>query len=235
MVSPHRTATVGDVDALAARRRPAPGGLSGLPAGALVGLAAPNGPGFLASLLALRRAGLAALLLDAQTPEAEALRTARALGAAAVLGCRSGWPQGPADLALSPVARRPSRRRASRADIAVVKLTSGSTGAPRGIATPAEALVADDAALTATMGLRDGRPPPRHDPAVPLLRPVEPGDAGAAARHAAGAARRASGLLDPFAAAAAAEATVFPTVPAYLRGAAPALPTRRPGRRRCAW
>ena len=67
VVSPERHATVGDVDALARaagallEKRP-------LAPGTLVGLAAANGPGFLASFLALRRAGLAVLLLDAQTP-----------------------------------------------------------------------------------------------------------------------------------------------------------------------
>ena len=72
VISPERRATVADVDALARAAGPA---VAKLPPGSLVGLAAPNGPGMLASLLALRRAGLAALLLDAQTPVAEALRT----------------------------------------------------------------------------------------------------------------------------------------------------------------
>ena len=66
VVSPERRATVSDVDALArAAGRP------------------------------LADAGLAALLLDAQTPDAEALRIVRALGAAALLRCRTGWPGGP--------------------------------------------------------------------------------------------------------------------------------------------
>src|SRR5687768_14420120 len=61
VVSPERHATVGDVDALARAAGPF---IGEFPPGAVVGLAAPNGPGMLASLLALRRAGLAALLLD---------------------------------------------------------------------------------------------------------------------------------------------------------------------------
>ncbi|HEX5719639.1 MAG TPA: hypothetical protein VF179_25995, partial [Thermoanaerobaculia bacterium] len=73
VASPERRATAGDVDALARAVGHSGGNTLGdLPSGAVVGLAAPNGPGMLASLLALRRAGLAALLLDAQTPEAEA-------------------------------------------------------------------------------------------------------------------------------------------------------------------
>jgi acyl-CoA synthetase (AMP-forming)/AMP-acid ligase II len=94
VVSPERRATVGDVDALA---RAAGSALGNLAPGAVIGLAAPNGPGMLASLLALRRAGLAALLLDAQTPETEALRIVKALGASALLRCRAGWPRGPED------------------------------------------------------------------------------------------------------------------------------------------
>ena len=38
----------------------------------------------------------------------------------------------------------------------VLKLTSGSTGTPRGIASSSAALVADDAALAASMGFRPG-------------------------------------------------------------------------------
>ena len=77
VVSAERRATREDVEALA---RAAGSVISKLPLapGAVVGLAAPNGPGILASLLALRRAGLAALLLDAQAPDSEGTRIARA-------------------------------------------------------------------------------------------------------------------------------------------------------------
>src|SRR4029078_4500260 len=120
----------------------------------LVGLAAANGPGFLASLLALRRAGLAALLLDAQAPETGARRVLRALGAPALLRCPEGWPQGPAGFSLlipsepihttEPACPIFPTLFPENPGIAVVKLTSGSTGAPRGIAAPAAALLADD-------------------------------------------------------------------------------------------
>lgn len=185
---------------------------AGLPPGAAVGLIAPNGPGFLASLVALVRAGLTALLMDAQTPEAEGRRIAQALGAPAVLSCRCGWPTGPDDWELSSL---PAPSPLLAPGDAVIKLTSGSTGLPRGIATPAEALLADDAALTATMGIRqDDRllttVPLSHSYglsslAVPCLTRgtllVLPNDRSA---------------FSPLAAAWEGEATVFPTVPATL-------------------
>ena len=204
VASPERRATVGDVDALARAAAPV-----GLPPGALVGLAAPNGPGLLASFLALRRAGLAVLLLEPQ--EAEGLRTARALGAAALLRCRSGWPSGPEDWSLTLTGIEGCRL----PGIAVVKLTSGSTGAPRGIVTPAEALAADDAALTASMGIR------KEDR---LLATIPMSHSYGLSSLAMPALIRGSLLIlpdegrvfDPLAAAAQTGATVFPTVPAVL-------------------
>jgi acyl-CoA synthetase (AMP-forming)/AMP-acid ligase II len=219
LIAPRRSgtvvATVGEVDglaramgnALAARPR-------GFAPGEVVALAACNGPELPGALLALFRAGLPALLLDAQAPEAESLRIARSLGAATLLRCRSCWPTGAADFALAEIATgdgEPLRL----PGISVLKLTSGSTGSPRGIATPSAALVADDAALAASMGLRpDDRLlaaiPMSHSyglsslvlPALmrgtPLILPEE------------------NDLLAPFAAAQEAGATVFPTVPAYL-------------------
>jgi long-chain acyl-CoA synthetase len=211
VVSPERRSTVEDVDALARAAGPL---LAGLDPGAVVGLAAANGPGMLASLLALRRAGLSALLLDAQTPESEALRTVQALGAAALLRCRAGWPQAPGDWTLTP---SPGNRRAllHLPDIAVVKLTSGSTGTPRGIATPAEALAADDAALAFTMGLRDDD---RLLATVPLSHSYGLSSLAMPAlmRGTLLVVPEEGRVFDPFAAAAETGATVFPTVPAVL-------------------
>ena len=206
VASPERRATVGDVDALSRAAAPA-----GLPPGALVGLSAPNGPGMLASLLALRRADLAALLLDAQMPETEALRTATALGASALLRCRAGWPRGPGDWSLTPTGIEGCHLNG----IAVVKLTSGSTGAPRGIATPAEALVADDAALTASMGIREedrllATIPMSHSYGLSSLTMP------ALMRGALLILPDEGRVFDPLAAAAQTGATVFPTVPAVL-------------------
>lgn len=213
LLTPERRATVGDVEALAGtvgRSLTA----AGIAPGALVGLAAANGPGMLASFLALLRAGLAVLLLDDQTPEAEALRIVGALGAAGLLRCPAGWPGGPADWSFTAAAQVGTEPR-RLPDVAVVKLTSGSTGAPRGIVTPAEALLADDEALTATMGIR---PDDRLLATVPfshsygLSSLVVP----ALVRGTVLVMPEESSLFDPFFAGGRAGATVFPTVPAYL-------------------
>lgn len=217
VVSPERRATRSDVEALArAAASVLAGGAGGsLPPGGVVGLAAPNGPGILASLVALRRAGLAALLLDVHAPDGEGMRISRALGASALLRCRSGWPQSPGDWTLREVSPETPL---DLPGIAVVKLTSGSTGLPRGIATPVEALVADDAALASTMGFRDddrllATIPLSHSYglsslAMPALMRgnllVTPDDA------------RVFAPLLPLVTAARTGATVFPTVPAFL-------------------
>lgn len=224
VISPERRATVGDVDALA---RAAGGRLADRPLapGTLVGLAAVNGPGFLASLLALRRAGLTALLLDAQTPEAEARRVLRALGAPALLRCPEGWPRGPESWSLlTPGETTDTTEPAStifptifseKQDLAVVKLTSGSTGAPRGIAASSEALLADDAALTLTMGLSGED---RLLTTIPLSHSYGLASLAlpALTRGTVLVIPEAASVYDPFVTAARAGATFFPTVPAYL-------------------
>ena len=214
VISPERRATVSAVDALARAAGSLLHGL-GLAPGAVVGLAAPNGPGFLASLLALRRAGLAALLLDVQTPAAERGRILEALGASALLRCTSAWPEGPGDWELERTAPREAAPLSGAAPAAVVKLTSGSTGLPRGIATPSEALVADDAALAASMGLR---PDERILATVPMSHSyglssiVMP----ALMRGSVLVVPEEAAVFDPFATAERTGATFFPTAPAYL-------------------
>ena len=167
VVSPAQRATVEDVDALSRAAGAVLADCNGrafapFAPGTAVGLAAANGPGFLASVLALRRAGLAVLLLDARTPDAEALRILGSLGAPALLRCPAGWPAGPADWTLTTTAlTTPGDGVPEIEGSGFVKLTSGSTGAPRGIATPSAALMADDARPSAVRcyrlarGLRD--------------------------------------------------------------------------------
>jgi acyl-CoA synthetase (AMP-forming)/AMP-acid ligase II len=212
LIAPHHTATVGDVDRLAraasAVLAARPGGFA---PGEVVALASCNGPGLPAALLALLRAGLPALLLDAQAPETESFRIARSLGAATLLRCQSCWPAGAEGFALSQTTAEPLRL----PGIGVLKLTSGSTGTPRGVATPSAALVADDAALSASMGFR---PEDRLLAAIPMSHSyglsslVLP----ALMRGTPLVVPEEHGLLAPFTAAEAAGATVFPTVPAYL-------------------
>ncbi len=213
VVSSRRQASPADVDRAA---RQVGSRLAELPlaAGEIVALTAANGPGFLAALLAVRRTGAAALLLDARTPETEKQRTASALGAAAALDCRQPWPRGPGDFTL---ARLDCRRPATLPeDVAVIKLTSGSTGSPRGIVTPSAALVADDAALAATMGLAADE---RILAAIPMSHSyglssvVMP----ALMRDSVLVLPDESNPLDPMVVARAREVTFLPTVPAYLQ------------------
>lgn len=214
VITPERRATVEDVAALAraAGRRLADARLA---PGSIVGLAAANGPGFLASLVALRQAGLAALLLDAQTPGAEARRVLAALGAPALLRA-PGWPAGPDDWSLQVAGEADTPVLSPLPpDTAVVKLTSGSTGAPRGIAAIAEALLADDEALTATMGLTAED---RLLTAIPLSHSYGLSSLAlpALVRGAVLALPDAAEGYDPILTAERTGATFFPTVPAYL-------------------
>jgi len=212
VVSGARRATFAEIDtlslAIAARMTLAP-----VEPGGLVGLAAPNGPAFLAGFLGLRRARQTVVLLDPVAPAEERRRALAAVGATAVLTCTNAWPDSVDDFqfVVDSATTRPSLL-----DIAAVKLTSGSTGVPRGIAMREEHLLADEMALALAMGFRDDD---RLLSAVPLshsygfttlalsalvrgLTLVLPSDQG------------------PFASLAAARdlgATVFPTVPAYFQ------------------
>lgn len=213
VVSPGRQATVGDVDGLSntlvshiASAR--------LPRGSIVGLAAPNGPAFLTGFMALRRAGHTVLLLDPLAPPDDRARAAHALGAAAVLGCAEAWPKTAAAFHVTRL--DPGERTSSLSDVAVVKLTSGSTGTPRGVAMRAEQLIADESALFGTMGLRvDDR----------LLGAVPFSHSYGFTTLALSALIRGLTVVipadrSPFAPLAAARdcsATVFPTVPAYIQ------------------
>lgn len=207
-----RTWSAGDLhrlaDALVPRLRAA-----GLGPGHLVSLEAPSGPGFLAAFLALRRAGCAALLLGTGMPAAEAQQIRHRLGARGRVAAPA-WPE-TAD-ALTVAAESPEHPADLEPDIAAVKLTSGSTGSPRGILVSGAALLADDRALAASMELRDDE---RILVAVPMAHSY------GLASVALPALVRPSPLIlpaggNPFAALQAGHrhgATFLPTVPAYLQ------------------
>ena len=227
VVSESRQCTAAGLDGLAraARRRI---GEAGLAPGGVVALLAPNGPAFLASVIALRRAGLVVLPIEQSTPEEERRRIGRRLGAAASLICRAAWPRGEDDWVVEPSSEKLSPPGWTDG-LALIKLTSGSTGEPRGVATPAEALIADDRALTASMGIgADDRilatVPFSHSYGLSSL--VVP----ALVRGALLAVPDREGPFHPLQTARAVSATVFPTVPAYLAGLlrlsrAPELPS----------
>ena len=213
VVARSKQATFADIDALSraiadriTSTRVEPGGL--------VGLSAPNGPAFLAGFLALRRARQAVVLLDPLARAEERRLALIAVGATAVLSCTHAWPDSPDDFRLLLV--HSTTTHAALPGIAAVKLTSGSTGVPRGVAMGEEHLLADEAALALAMGFRDDD---RLLSALPLshsygftslalsalvrgLTLVLPSDQGPFA---------------PLAAAREASATVFPTVPAYFQ------------------
>jgi acyl-coenzyme A synthetase/AMP-(fatty) acid ligase len=115
-----------------------------VPAGVRVAISVRRGFVFLAALLAVWRRGDCAVLLDAADPQAPRLDFARQFGAACML---VDEPQ---------VACRPLAGGAPAAGLAAIKLTSGSTGLPRGVGVGAAELVADGDALERTMGIGDG-------------------------------------------------------------------------------
>jgi acyl-CoA synthetase (AMP-forming)/AMP-acid ligase II len=212
VASRDRVATVEGVDRMA-RSLADPLRGSGVAEGSIVALAAPNGPGFLAALLAVRRHRCAALLHDCRAPAAERERIAQALGVAATVDCRRAWPRGPSDFTVEPAAAGGA---SLSPETAVVKLTSGSTGSPKGIATPSAALVADDRALAATMGLS---PDERILVAIPMSHSYGLSSVvlPALMRRSLLVVPEGGGPLDPVVSAQAHEVTFFPTVPAFLQ------------------
>jgi acyl-CoA synthetase (AMP-forming)/AMP-acid ligase II len=161
--------TVAEIDAMA-RSLARPLGAARLPEGMPVGLRGANGAGFLAGLLACRRAGHPVALFDAGVTARERRATGRALGLAAILHVPPAVRAGTAfRLVRLATSRRTGERGGSRdarehgarpaalpAATAVIKLTSGSSGRPRGVACSAEALLADDEAIRAGMGIGEG-------------------------------------------------------------------------------
>jgi long-chain acyl-CoA synthetase len=216
VVAPAWQVTVGDIDD-GSRRVEALAREAALAPGAVVGLAAPNGAAFLSAFLGLRRARCVVLLLDYAAPWPDGERALAAIGAAACLVSRAapdGQP-GIVDLVRSKDSGRTSARTA-RPGRAVIKLTSGSTGDPRGVALGTDALLADEDALARTMGLTDRD---RLVAAVPMSHSYGLTTLALAAlvRGLTLVQAADDGPLAPIEAADRCGATVFPTVPAYLQ------------------
>jgi len=110
-------------------------------AGDRIAFRLPNGPEWMALFLALQKAGLVALPLDAGMPWEGCLETARRIGARAIYLDGEFQSLGKRSVA------------ASR-KICCVKITSGSGALPKAIECRAEHLVADGRNVCRTMGIR---------------------------------------------------------------------------------
>jgi acyl-CoA synthetase (AMP-forming)/AMP-acid ligase II len=172
-----------------------------------------NGAGFLAAVIGARRAGLVPVLADWASPPAELDRVAESLGVAARISCGDVFPRETTSIRVTPERRAPTP---ALPGAGFVKLTSGSSGTPSGVAIASEALAADDDQLASAMGLSAsdrfvGAIPWSHSYGLSSL--VMP------------ALRRGSVLVLPddsspwaaIEAASAFDATVIPTVPVYLQ------------------
>jgi long-chain acyl-CoA synthetase len=203
-------ATRGAIDALATTltSRLAAAGVT---PGSVVLLAAVNGAGFLAALLGCRRAGATPALCDHAAPDLERTRVAHALGARAAVVCDAAFPRSGDEIRVGAVGAAP---RLAEGDY--VKITSGTSGEPGGVAIDADALAADDEQLSKTMGLKSGD---RFLASIPwshsygLSSLVLPG----LRRGSLLVLPEDGGPWAPLAAARALSATVVPTVPVYLR------------------
>ena len=207
-----RAASRGEVDGLARGVTEALEAF-GLPPGAYVLVACVNGAGFLAALLGTRRAGLVPVLADWAAPDPERARVASALGVAARITCAEVFPNGPEAFRVDRCSGTPAF---APEGAGYVKLTSGSSGAPSGVALAAEALAADDDQLAAAMDLL---PSDRFVAAIPwshsygLSSLVMP----ALRRGCLLVVPQDTSPWAPMEAARALSATVFPTVPVVLQ------------------
>ncbi|HXV74802.1 MAG TPA: class I adenylate-forming enzyme family protein [Candidatus Polarisedimenticolaceae bacterium] len=187
---------------------------TGIDPGAPLGVVAGNGAGFLAILLAGLRLGHAPILIDRQVTDLELHRVLERLDAGGHVRCVAAFSRGTQAFRIERRSRRTRDRLHTRSP-AVIKLTSGSTGSPRGILTSTEALLSDDEALDRSMEIRSSD---RLLAAVPfshsygLSSLVLP----ALVRGAPLVVPEPTGIFAPLEAARDFGATIFPTVPAYL-------------------
>jgi long-chain acyl-CoA synthetase len=185
----------------------------GLVPGRLVGLVAANGPGFLTGYLALRRCGLVPVLCDVAVPPHALEGILERFDVAGCLSLADAWPRGGEHWTF--VTRLGAVVRHLPETTGAIKLTSGSTGLPRGVVVSSAALVADEAQLAASMGLTGED---RHVGVIPFSHSygfssvVLP----ALLRGALVVLPDDRAVMAPLVAARDLEATFFPAVPAWL-------------------
>ena len=119
---------------------------AGLREGDAVAIQLPNSPDFVAALAAVLNEKLVAILVDRDASESEVTRVLEHFAARALAYRRNG------DLVvtLRSVSERPPLPPSSR----LIKLTSGSTGMPKGIVASEASLLADCENICATMDIR---------------------------------------------------------------------------------
>ena len=176
----------------------------------VVAFAEPNGPGWLRSFLAIQRAGASALPLDVTLPEKARVELAREYGADLLL-------EPGRVIRLSPPGEGPPHDNRPELDVCLLKTTSGSSAAARTLPFTTAQMLSDGRQVCAGMGIGPedvnfGAIPFGHsyglgNLVIPLL------DQGTAI--AVSDETFPGGLAD---AIAQVGATVFPTVPAVLRG-----------------
>jgi long-chain acyl-CoA synthetase len=114
-----------------------------------------NRPGFLPLLLAVWSLHAVVMPVDEDTPTHEVDELSVRFGAAAVVRARARKGPGArnldADLTLDV---KPSSLWQRHQDLALLKLTSGSTGAPKAVAVPAKTMINDTAHITEAMRIR---------------------------------------------------------------------------------
>ncbi|MCA8960877.1 MAG: acyl--CoA ligase, partial [Planctomycetes bacterium] len=175
--------------------------------GRIVALRSENGPTFLATLVAGRLVGATLALIDSGTPTEAMVDIARSLGAIGCIASRCGWSDDIDWLStdLRDIAHTPN--------VAVIKLTSGSSGTPRGINVDSAALLADSEALGRSFGFGAGDRfvatiPMSHSYGLSVL---------AVPALALGTILICSRNQNPLSVARRHGARLFPTVPSYLR------------------
>lgn len=146
---------VADLDALA-REIETTLAASWLERGMALGVRAPAGPGFLATLIAGWRRELAIYPLDSDAPYIERMRVSEQAGLAGVLDVGAAWPGDEPAIDLARVqADRPYEAIHTRA--AVLKSTADAQGRARGAAVGTTAILADAAQLTTILPGDDER------------------------------------------------------------------------------